>query len=249
MSRRLGSTNLKGLPSPSAGKYWPATAWELVRKARDAGGREREEARRQLLTLYYKPVHRFFARVLRVGASRLEDVTQEFFTRFIEKDFLKNLRHEKCFSNFLKVACRRHYINWCEAERVRQGGSSPKVSLDEFGSSVDRPLEEGHFSSLLDEELRASFLEEAMQRVKESLTAGGKEEAWKIFEARTRVDGGAPPDYATLSKQFGIKVFDIRNRIAAARKIFREALLQIARERSDDGQRELEELGLMAFLQ
>ncbi|MEK7469023.1 MAG: sigma-70 family RNA polymerase sigma factor [Planctomycetota bacterium] len=249
MSRQPGSSHLKGFPSPSASKFWPATLWEVVRKARGAAGLDREEARKHLLTLYYKPVYRFFQRVLRVSASRVEDVTQDFFTRFIEKDFLKNLRHEKSFSNFLKVACRRHYINWCEAERVRKGGSRPNVSLDEFGSSIENPLTEAHFATLFDQELRSSFLNEAMGLVRERLVAADRESTWKVFEARTRIDGGEPADYEALSKRFSMKVYDVRNRLTAARKEFREAVYEIACRHFGDARQELESMGMLKYVE
>ncbi|MEK7469457.1 MAG: hypothetical protein AAB074_18945 [Planctomycetota bacterium] len=248
MSRRVPSSHLAGLPSPSGGKFWPQTAWDLVRRARDASGAEREEARKQLLTSYYKPVYRFFGRVLRVGAGRVQDLTQEFFARFIEKDFLKNVKREKSFQNFLKLACRRHYINWCEAERLRHGGSRPNVPLDEFGSSVEAPLEEERFGRLLDDELRAALLAGAMESVRATLMADGREKTWRVFSARTNPPRGESAAYAELAKQFSISVFDVGNRVAAARKLFREALLDSVRRNCGDPEEVLSDLGLKKFL-
>jgi DNA-directed RNA polymerase specialized sigma24 family protein len=249
MSRRLPSSHLKGLPSPSGAKFWPETVWDLVRVARDASGQEREIARKQLLTAYYKPVYRFFGRVLRVGTGRVQDLTQDFFTRFIEKDFLRNVKQEKNFQNFLKLACRRHYINWCEAERVRQGGSRPNVPLDEFGSSAEAPLEEGPFGSILDEELMKSLLASAMDAVREKLVAEGKQKTWSVFEARTNPSKGEADDYASLAKKFSITVYDVGNRLAAGRKLFREALIDVARRRCGDPHEALAALGLQKHVE
>lgn len=248
MSRRLPSSHLQGIPSPSGGKHWPETVWDLVRVARDSTGDRREEARQELLTAYYKPVYRFFGRVLRVGPDRVQDLTQEFFARFLEKDFLRNVKHEKSFQNFLKLACRRHYINWCEAERTRRGGSRPNVPLDEFGSSVEAPMEEGQFGSLLDEELRGALLGEAMSAVRQALVKEGKEKTWEVFEARASAESGAATGYASLAKRFSLSVYDVGNRIAAARKLFRSELLAVARRRCGDSKAALEELGLQKYV-
>jgi RNA polymerase sigma factor (sigma-70 family) len=241
------SRDLAGLPSPSDGKPWPATIWELVRAARGGAGADRAKARERLVTLYYKPIYRFFQRVLRAGSGRVEDITQDFFARFIEKDWLKNVRYEKSFRSFLKVACRRHYINWCEAERARKPAAGTPVPIDEFGSSAEFPLAPGRFESLLDEGLRAAYIDHATTATKDRLLRAGKEDTWRVFEARTQGSEDRPADYGSLAKAFGVRVYDVRNRLSAARKIFREALYDLARERSDDARRELEELGLLKY--
>lgn len=248
MSRRLPSSHLKGLPSPPAGKFWPETVWDLVRAARDGAAEEREIARRELLTAYYKPVYRFFGRVLGAGADRVQDVTQDFFARFIEKDFLKGIRHEKSFQAFLKLACRRHYINWCEAERVRRGGSRAVVPLDESGAPLAAPLAEEAFDGMLDAELRDELLNQALESTRTRLTASGREKAWAVFAAKTAPRDGEAADYASLARRFSISVYDVGNRLAAARKVFREALLDLARRRCGDPSEALAELGLQDWV-
>lgn len=236
---------------PSAGpQQWPETIWPLVQKAREGDGPSKKLAVEQLITVYYKPVFRFFQRALGIHGDRLNDVTQEFFTRFVEKDFLKNLAQEKSFRGFLKVAARRHYINWCEAEQVRRPKDGRKLQglHDEEGRNIDIPLTEAKFGELIDEELRGWYLEEALERVRAKLRADGKDAYLKVFEGRVRFDGEKPTDYETLAKQVGVRIMDVRNYLTAARKIFREALLDLAAGRSDHAETELRELGLYTLI-
>jgi len=224
---------------------WPSTVWATIREIRTASPEGKRAALDELLRLYYKPVHRFFQRVLGIQGHRLEDVTQEFFTRFIEKDFLKIVTYEKSFRGFLKLACRRHYINWCEAERAGVDRSGKVQRLhDRDGSAFEIPIPEERFHSMVDEELRSWYLDEAVDRTRNELVRNGKEVYFRIFEARAGLDGGAPSDYQSLSKRFELPIFDIRNHLTAARKIFRAALQALAAERSEDPQEELRELGL-----
>ena len=230
---------------PSRTTAWPSTVWATIREIRGGSPEERRTALDELLRLYYQPVHRFFQRVLRIQGPRLDDVTQEFFTRFIEKDFLKNVTVEKSFQGFLKLACRRHYINWCEAERAARARSGDMARLqDRDGSSFEIPIPEERFSSMVDEELRRWYLDEAMVRTRKELLRQGKETYFRIFEARSGLDGSALADYQSLSRRFEISIFDIRNHLTAARKIFRAALEALASERSEDPREELRELGL-----
>ncbi len=228
----------------TATNAWPSTIWDLVQRSHQGSTDERRQALDDLLRQYYKPVHRFFQKALRVGDRDLEDLTQEFFTRFIEKDFLRNLQHEKSFRGFLKVACRRHFINWLEARNAAKRGGDRTLSLDESLVAVS----EDKFDGLIDGELRTWYLEEAVERTRVELVAQGKEAYFKLFEARAGLKDGEPSDYKALAAEFGISVFDVSNYLLAARKIFRQALVHLAAERSPDPMEELRELGLNKYL-
>ena len=162
----------------------------------------------------------------------MKDLTQEFFTRLLNPKFFKNVRVEKSLRNFLKVACRNHYLNWRKAEQARQKKES------------DAPVPEEEFFGRMDEEIRASYLEEAMEGAKRTLLDEGKEAYWKVFEARVRYDDEKPTDYKTLSRELKCSVVDVRNYLAFSRKVFREVLMKVASEHSDRPESELRELDL-----
>jgi DNA-directed RNA polymerase specialized sigma24 family protein len=95
----------------------------------------------RLSRLYYKPVYRFFQRVLGLHGDDLADVTRDFFVRFLEIDFPGRLRREGSFRAFLRVAARRHGLNWKEKHRARAGrldGRPPEYAeiAEEIGRSV-----------------------------------------------------------------------------------------------------------------
>lgn len=235
---------LPGGPSwnGTATNVWPSTIWELVRRSRHGHPDERRRALDVLFRQYYKPVFRFFQRALRVDNRNLEDLTQDFFTRFVEKDFLKNLELEKSFRGFLKVACRRHFINWLKARAAagRSGGRS--VALGEAAVTEDR------IDGMIDDELRTWYLEEAVEKTKSELSSQGKEGYFRLFEARAGLRDGIPPDYQSLANEFGLEVYEVSNQLMAARRIFRQGLVDLAAARSPDPMEELAELGLRKYL-
>ncbi len=243
-------SSMRGLPTPAGGNPWPDSPWSLIHKVREGSPQEKQALQDRLFRLYYKPVYRFFQRVLGLHAERLQDITQDFFTRFVEKDFLKSVKHEKSFRNFLKVACRRHYINWLDAERVRKepGGKKIRSLHDEEGGTIDVPMPEERTSQWIDEELRTGYLQQAIQRLQERLTADGKEAYFQVFEARTRFDDEKPPEYQEIARHVGRSVYDVRNYLSVARKTFKEILVELAAEGADDPKGELRDLGLEEYL-
>ena len=78
----MAGDSLNGFPSAREG-HWPSTMWEFVRAARDGTTQEQKQALDRLVMDYYKPVYRFYERVMPelVGqAGRLAEVherTQE----------------------------------------------------------------------------------------------------------------------------------------------------------------------------
>ena len=220
----------------SLGKTWPSTPWTLLRGWRDLAAAPKGEALERLSRLYYKPVARFFERVLGVRGADRDDLTQDFFVRFLELDFPGRLRHEGSFRGFLKVAARRHCLSWREKHRARAG------SLEGFDVAEQR------LDAALDEELRRDLLEAAEARVRNALAAEGKDAYLKVLDARLRRDAdGKPPEYADIAREIGRGVFDVRNYLNRIRELFREALAALAAERSADPDRELDELGLGSF--
>lgn len=212
---------------------WPSTLWDLIRRAREGRGEGRAEALEALFTLYYRPVRRFFQRALRAGAQQADDLTQEFFTRFIEKDFLRNVTREENFRGFLKVACRRHFISWLESRAARP---LPRIPPPET------------LEPAVDEEFRTWYLEEALRAMREALAEEGKPAALAVFEARVKLDGSEPENYKSIADRLGLRVYDVRNLLVLARRIFRRELLRLAEERADDPKLELAELGLLPYL-
>lgn len=231
-----------GPPSPpSAGGQWPKTPWSTVRRARDGTEADRRAARDQLFELYYVPVRRFFGRALAIEDGAADDVAHDLFVRLLEKDFLEGLRHETSLRAFLKLACRRQCANW------RRGEAASRRALRNLAVNVGAPGE-GPLDAL-DEELRHFYVEEAVRRLREDLVRRGKNEMLAIFEARTRFDGSRPEEYDALAGRFGLRIYDVRNRLAAAREVFRRELMRIARERAEDPREELRELGLLKLVE
>lgn len=237
----MADSSVPGLPSGPGGRF-PDTSWALVERCRAPDPAARRDAEGELLERYWKPVYRFFQRVLGVKGAELEDTTQEFFTRLIEREWLLELREQGSFRGFLRTACRRFLINRSESRWARDGRAE-RLPGD---GDLDPAWHDEALVRAIDDEFRASYLDEALARTRAALEARGKALYFEVLKARVQAD--PPASYAAIAERLGLGVFDVRNHLHAARKVFKEELLAAAARRSDDPRDELRALGLGGLL-
>jgi RNA polymerase sigma-70 factor (ECF subfamily) len=117
-------------PGPS-GDPLPSTLWSVVLRARDRAAPEADEALAALCQAYWYPLHVYIRR--QVGsADQAEDLTQAFFARLLEKDFLAGVDRQKGkFRAFLLACCKHFLANERDRQRAqKRGGGRPLLSLD-----------------------------------------------------------------------------------------------------------------------
>lgn len=234
--RKPAESSWRELPSARSRRF-PDTSWGLVERCRNGTDDDRKAAREQLVLLYWKPVYRFYQRALGIRGDRLEDLTQAFFARFLEKDFLRNLREHVSFRGFLKTACRRFLVNYTESQKRHEGVSR----LD--SDSREAPFDDARIDREIDAEFRRYYIEEALELTRMDLEKKGKEASFLVLRERT-LGEGEPPSYDAIAAKLGLTLIDVRHRLSEARRVFRRMIVRLARERSDAPEDELAELGL-----
>ncbi len=107
------------------------TQWSLVLAAQDKASPHAEEALANLCRAYWFPLYAF---VRRQGSSadEAQDLTQGFFARFLEKNYLKDVRPEKGrFRSFLLASCKHYIANERDhARAAKRGGGHALLSID-----------------------------------------------------------------------------------------------------------------------
>ena len=115
----------------AAGGIFATTHWTAVLAAGRGGSQQAEVALEELCHTYWYPL---YAYVRRRGHSRedAEDLTQGFFARLLEKNYLEGITSDKGkFRSFLLVALKRYLANeWDRANRQKRGGGVTPLSLD-----------------------------------------------------------------------------------------------------------------------
>src|SRR5688572_8155829 len=106
------------------------TRWTIVLQAGGEGS-QRAAALEQFCRSYWYPVYAYIRR-RGYAAEEARDLTQEFFGRLVEKDWLAGV--EPCeirFSTLLVTILKRFLINARERmHTVKRGGGCPPVSID-----------------------------------------------------------------------------------------------------------------------
>ena len=169
--------------------------WSLVLAAKDHAAPQAREALASLCQSYWYPLYAFIRRQGNTPDAA-QDMTQEFFTRLLEKDFLAAVDREKGkFRSFLVAACRHFLANERDRARaLKRGGGRELLSLD-FHCADERYRHEPALTltpeKLFDRRWAMTMLEQVVARLRQEWTQAGKE---KLFDRlKTFLTGEAGP--------------------------------------------------------
>jgi RNA polymerase sigma-70 factor (ECF subfamily) len=236
---------------PDCGQF-PTTHWGLVLAARDRSAPEARAALAALCTTYWYPLYAF---VRRKGhdAERAADLTQEFFARLLEKDYLQSVDPSKGrFRSFLLAACSHFLANqrdWADARK--RGGGRPLVSIDVRDAEDRYRAEPAHdltAERLFERRWALTLLEDVLDRLGFEFHRAGK----GAFYDRLKVILVGAEEAISLSqvgRELGMTEAAVKKAAQRLRERYRELLRErIATTVEDPGQVEDEIRELFAIL-
>jgi RNA polymerase sigma-70 factor (ECF subfamily) len=110
---------------------FPETAWSLVVSAGEQTSDQSRQALERLCSVYWYPIYGY---VRRKGHDEeaARDLTQGFFTRLVEKNYVAAADHDRGrFRSFLLMAVQRFLLNEIDRHQaVKRGKGAPIDSLD-----------------------------------------------------------------------------------------------------------------------
>jgi DNA-directed RNA polymerase specialized sigma24 family protein len=184
------------------------TRWSVVLAAGLANSPQAEEALSKLCQAYWKPVHAFICRRGH-DAEEAKDLTQEFFYRLIEKEFLRIADRERGrFRTFL-LACVEHFLahERRKGQTLKRGGRYTFVPLDGApgdDSYVAEPVDGMSPDKLFDQRWAWTLLEQAHEQLKQDYVAGGRTAQFEALEAFLSGATEAPDSYAEAGARCGL---------------------------------------------
>lgn len=216
------------------------TAWSVVLSARDGDSGASRAALEALCRVYWPPL---YAYIRRRGYSREDarDLTQGFFARLLEYDFLEHVERERGrFRTFL-LAYLDHFLanEWRREHAQRRGGNGITLTLDcpdaeerlhlEAGPSLD-PCRQ------YDRQWAQTLLGAAMARLGQEYADGGKAALFEGLRPRL-LAGCETPGYRELGERLGLSegalkvaVHRLRRRYAA---LLREEVARTVEDPAD----------------
>ena len=202
------------------------THWSLVVSARDRQSPQSAAALEKLCRAYWYPL---YAYVRRSGQSKenAEDLTQAFFARLLEKNYLDSARQERGrFRSFLLMALKYFLANeWERAHARKRGGFQTQLSLDtdlaerKFQSEIaaaeippDRAFERRWALTLL---------EQTMSRLRSEFKRSGKISEFERLKIFLTADKKEIP-YAKTAGELDMSESALRVAVHRLRKRYRE---------------------------
>jgi len=218
---------------------FPATRWSAIVAARSQDPAERARALETIVAAYWKPVYKYIRARWDKSNEDAKDLTQEFFARVIEKDFLGSYDPAKArLRTFLRTCVDGLVANQEKAaRRLKRGGGAPHLSLDFEAAEAElapAPLPLFGTPETMEEYFEKEWIRTlfslALESLRQQCKAHGKELPFDLFERYDLDEIGARPSYADLAGEFGVSVSDVRNYLSFVRREFRRIALEKLRE-------------------
>ena len=222
--------NSNGAEDRLAPQWFATTHWSVVLAAQDGDSPAASEALNDLCRAYWPPL---YAYIRRQGhdVTEAQDLTQEFFARLLERDYLARLdRQRGKFRSFL-LAFVKHFLSEQreKAGAQKRGGGQTLLSLD-AGEG-----EEGYLSEPVDELTPEQIFERRwvqtlLQRAFDRLTAeyvranqAALFAALKDFQPRQ----SGSLTYAQLGAHLGTTEAAVKSAMQRMRERHREILREV----------------------
>lgn len=205
--------------------WFTTTHWSLVLNARDQSSPLAAEALEKLCRTYWYPLY-VYARRQEGNDESAKDLTQGFFARLLEKNYLAQVQREKGkFRSFL-LASLKHFLadEWDKARAQKRGGGQPIISLDDTTCEDRYRLEPAgamDAEKLFERRWALTLLEQAKARVRAEYVKAGKAELYdrlKAFEAGDQTT----PSYAQMAADLGLTESAVKSAVFRMRQRYRE---------------------------
>lgn len=212
--------------NPAAYRF-ATTHWSVVLAAGRPAGDGSQEALSSLCTTYWYPLYAFIRRQGH-APEEAQDLTQEFFTRLLEKDFLAHVdRSRGKFRTFLLAACKHFLANEQDRRHAQKRGGRLRIfSIDVAAAESRYHGEPAHVRTpdrLFDRRWALTLLETVLGRLRTEAAATDKAALFDRLKGSLTGDRGAD----TLSEAaaaLGMAEGAVKTAVHRLRRRYRELL-------------------------
>lgn len=181
----------------SHGASWfQTTHWSLVLAAGHESSSDAQDALARLCRVYWYPLYTYVRR--QVGnVHDAQDLTQGFFARFLEKEYLQDVdRQRGKFRSFLLASLKHYLANQREHARAqKRGGGRPCLSLDFEDAETRYRLEPADTMTperLFERRWALTLLEQTVKRLEQEFRDAGKNDLFESLKPFLTADSDAP---------------------------------------------------------
>ena len=185
-----------------------STHWSLVLAAIDTDSPQAQEALGRLCEAYWYPIYAFIRR--RGSEAELaKDLTQEFFSRLIARQYLRVADREKGRFRTFVMSCVEHFLSneRKKEQALKRGGHYTFVPLDE-ALAEDRyqaePMDEMSPARLMDRRWALTVLGLSFEKLQQEYVQSGKAVQFEALQVHLSGAKEAPCSFAEVGAQLGI---------------------------------------------
>ena len=222
------SSDLVGGRDSTGAAQFGQTQWSVVLAA--AGKRDlalAEQSLEKLCRVYWLPLYTYIRRQGETPHDA-QDLTQEFFARLLEKDFLGSVDQAKGrFRSFLLASLKHFLSNQRDRARAqKRGGGQTPLSLDFSNAETSlgfQPTDEQTPEKAFEKRWALTLLEQSLARLRKEYSDGGRRELFEQLKT-TLTEGRGSVPYAELSARLGISEASVKMAVHRLRQRYRAVL-------------------------
>jgi len=214
-------------PPNTGARYFATTHWTVVLAAAHGSSPGSQAALEKLCRTYWYPLYAYVRRE-GYGPEDSQDLTQGFFARFLEKDYLAQVKREKGrFRSFL-LASLRHFLadERDRARAIKRGGGRTLISLDAQdaeGRYSLEPAEEVSAEKAFERRWALIVLDAVRASLRQEYVSAGKSQRFAVLE--TFLPGEqATVTYAEAASRLGLEPGTVKWEVHQLRRRYRELL-------------------------
>ena len=209
----------------ASAREFTTTHWSVVLATRDTASPEADVALAELCRTYWYPLYAF---VRRKGHSQhdAQDLTQAFFGRLLEKNYVAQADRERGrFRTFL-LAALNHFLSdeWDKSRRLKRGGDRKIVSFD-AASAEERyrlePVDQLDAAKLYERRWVTTLFDRVLARLEEEFRDSGKAALFDGLKSSLLAEDSGL-SYAQLGMQLGLSEDAIKQAVHRMRRRYRE---------------------------
>lgn len=227
MSGEMDSSVENSVAPLPKGERFVSTHWSVVLQAADSSAPDSLQSLEKLCQTYWYPL---YAYVRRTGCSpeAAEDLTQGFFTQFLEKKYLSSVDPNKGrFRSFL-LASLKHFCakEWRRQNAQKRGGHCPAVSLDALTAEERyrlEPVERMTAEDIYERRWAMTVLHAAFEKLSEECRTSGKESLYGELKGALSGDADLRA-YSEIAVRLSLSVDAVKAAVHRLRQRYRELL-------------------------
>lgn len=226
MLPHMSSEPASSRPAPGP-EYFATTHWSVVIAAQRADSTRSQAALAHLCQTYWYPLYAFVRRQGH-GPHDAQDLTQEFFARLLEKNYLAVAARERGrFRSFLLAALKHFLANeWNRSRAAKRGGGREVLSLNETdaeGRYLLEPVAETTAEKIFERRWATTLLDQVVKRLREEFVQAEKAELYDALKGCLTAESRAVP-YAEIGTRLGMSEGAVKVAVHRLRARYREVL-------------------------